>query len=583
MRAARALICVLFWAFPAPLPAQPLPPRLEIAGLSVAEHQHLLQAIARTARRAQVSEAALTAVAQRIGELQGESVDLAALLAALDRQADRVRALETRLSLLEGGDAETTQLRMQAAVALEQGRLSAAEALLLSVAERELASAESALQNAAASLAAAAETAELQFAYSRSAQLWRRAAELTQSDGERWRYRFAEATAMSRPDAPCDDDMCREQVEPSGAISISLGPGTDALRQSIDILERQARPLAPRARFAQWVETETAIARRYGRLCQRGGEGERTSAECLASLETFVVLLGALPDADPRARDVRWRIQALLETFRIAADAQIKARADAALASVIPAADAADDRLLMGMAHVLRGDIAIRSGEDEVSQRRAIDAHRRGVAALLTVTGPFETYARNRAAAAQNRVGRYLMGLAHQRSDTALWRGAGSFFEQTLSLNLAGDDTNRAFAAYQLATILLFLHERGEPFQFERARQLFASALDVYRRDIDPEIWAVIENNLGRAYEFRGNELRARGDAASFQASIEAYNAAAQHYRRALEVWTPSHANYNVAQQNLFRVLGRNVVAAPAPERMPAPNDAPERGGRPGN
>ncbi|OQW56269.1 MAG: hypothetical protein A4S17_05230 [Proteobacteria bacterium HN_bin10] len=566
--------------------AQPVGPELQSSGLTVAQERQLQAAVRRAARRAQASEAALIAVAQRMLELQQSergAVDLPALLGALDRQASRVRELETRLSLLEGGDLETARLRQQAAAAVEEGRLAAAEALLLSAGERELAAASGAMERAASAFAASAQAAELQFAYSRSAPLWRRAAELAQDPAQRWRYRFAEATARARPDAPCDDDMCQAQLEPSGVTSISLGAGYDMLRQSVEMLEREVLPLAPREqRLSDWADTQAALARRYGRLCDMGGGGERTAEECALSLAAFAALFEALPASDDRVRDSRWRMRNLLSVFRISGDAAVRDRADRALASVINA-NASGDRLVLGKAHVLRGDLALLSNDD-AGLSRGMAEHRRGAAVLRAIGGDDADWARSSAAEAQNRLGRHLQGVANQRGDVALWREAASAFEATLALRLPAADENRAFAAYQLATTFLFLQGFGEPFPFERSVQLLSSALEIYRRDVDPERWAVIQNNLGRCYEIRGNALRARGeggDAAAFQASIAAYDSAAQHFGAALEIWTPGHANYAVAQANLSRVQQRNFFLAPA---SPAPDRAlepPERAGVP--
>lgn len=584
MRAVLLLVALLVLAPMAR--AQPVPAELRIAGLSVAEHQQLLREIRAAARRAQASEAALTAVAQRMGELQqseGGSVDITAILGALDAQASRVRALESQLANLAGGDAETARLRQEAAEALAQGRLTSAEALLLRVAEREVAGASSAMERAAQAFAASAQTAELQFAYSRSAPLWARSAELTDDSSQRWAYRLAEATAVARPDAPCDDDMCQEQTDAAGLVSISLGPGRDMLRRSVNMIETQVLPLAPRAtRFAAWAETQTVLAKRYARLCDMGGDGERTALECTLSLEAFTAVLDALPPADPRGQEARWRVRALLPSFRIPADAATGQRADAALTRVLSIAAGSEDRWLSGRSHILRGDIALRVGDDS-SLDRAIDEHRLGAAALRTITGEDAAWARATAAEAQNRIGQHLQGLANSRRDIALWREAARFFEATLALDLPAADQSRGLAAYQLGTSLLFMTELGEPFPFERAQLLFSSASQVYTRESDPERWAVIENNLGRCHEVRANALRAqgeRGDTAAFRASVAAYDEAARHYVSALEVWTPGHAHHALGEGNLFRVRQRNVLAA-APAS--APEEPPERGGIPAN
>lgn len=278
------LRCLIAWlaAFAlttASLPAfadSALPVSLRAAGVSQEQWDALQEEVRLTASRANVSERALAAVAERLGLALAEGgrrVNVADILNQLGSLARRILELETRLTVLaRDEDPAISTLIAQAQTAVGAGDLDAADVAL--AAARQARAERNALRRAqleagqleeAAIVAAQAEVALLRIDYLGASALFAEAAELA-PDGarEKWSYTLAQADALfARADEFFD---------------------ADAAQRAIEVYRDRALPLSPRDDFPEgWAATHIQLADAHARL----GEDEQAAAAYRAALEVF--------------------------------------------------------------------------------------------------------------------------------------------------------------------------------------------------------------------------------------------------------------------------------------------------------
>lgn len=253
----------------------PLPASLRSAGVTQEQWDALQAEVRRTAARANVSERALAAVAERLGVVLaegGRQVAVSDILNQLQTLATRIAELEARLTILaRDEDPAIAALIAQSQDAIAAGDLDAADAALaaarLARAERNVlrrAQLEAGQLEEAEIVAAQAEVALLRIDYITAATLFAEAAGLAPEGArERWSYTLEQAIAL----AAHADEFFNEE---SGVRAIATFG--DALA------------LAPRERSpAEWAATHLEL----GEAEETLGRDDAAAAAWRAALEVF--------------------------------------------------------------------------------------------------------------------------------------------------------------------------------------------------------------------------------------------------------------------------------------------------------
>ena len=273
---ASVMLCACL-ALQASVQAQgPLPASVRIDGISVQARQALESRVGVLAVELGVSQRALAAVAERLGEklLDADGKpDVSRILGLLDQQAATLKALETRLFSLEANnDPETAELLRRARELIDAGNLDGADAILAEARQAARSSRQQAQLREAEVISVEAETRVLRLDYVGAAELYAEAAETAPAENTivRWRYRLDQANALSsRGEA-------------------FLDPG--ALQAAVDLYRTIVLPLAPRdVRPEDWALTQASLGIALLTMGERGN-----NAALVASVEAFQSVLEVL-------------------------------------------------------------------------------------------------------------------------------------------------------------------------------------------------------------------------------------------------------------------------------------------------
>ncbi len=273
-------VCVLL-AAPAAARAA-LPPEILEAGVTEAAWASVQLQVKRASAEKHISERALSAVCLKMGVAlaKGRRLDLNQLIGLIDSQADKITALNQRLTAqIQDSDPVTASLLEQAKAAIEAGELDAADRLLTqadTAAAAAIRTAQNRLDNAqtrrAEVRATEAQVKALEFDYLAAAGLYGQAAALLPADDthDRWRYITFEAGAL----------------QTRGELSVE----PEALRKAVSLYEGQALALVPRATAAaDWAATQNHLGTALETLGERGDDAalKDSIAAYRAALEVY--------------------------------------------------------------------------------------------------------------------------------------------------------------------------------------------------------------------------------------------------------------------------------------------------------
>lgn len=518
--------------------AQALPPSIRIAGISQAQLSALQQEVRRAAQARNASEQALAAVAERIGEQmrQDGSLDVARLIAAIDRQAGEVSRLQQALAALtRTDDATVSALRTGALQALEQGRLNDADTLLGQAAVRDLESAHALQTSYSALLARAAESrasqariAELSYNFTRAADLYGEAADTASDRRLKWRYRFAQAQATGSSDSP----ECA--AAPHGCAS--PGGSTYHSERAVALLNSQVLPLTSRSETPQeWAASQLLLGEHYHVIC-----GTQLSS-CVPMIEALAAAYSILRTDAAQAAQARHSFARGLWTFTYEvgyAEPAYQAQAATVLARI--AAEQSPQTDIQALAQVALGRALL---GDESQHSRAVGVLR---AAILALERPGDVSASLRAdglCQARFDVGRLLGREAGQTNDVAMMRQAATF-HAAAAATACNDTQTRAYASFHQGGLLIMLDDRRQQVSLDEAIAALQGALRYITASSNQGDFAIANANMALAYERLGQ--RGRG--------APAYRQAAQHMRAVLAIFT-SGPNHDRAQRDLERIL----------------------------
>lgn len=258
MRFTSGLLALLLVATVPSVTLAQVPPSLRSANVTEAQWDAVRAEIRAAARRADINEAALLAAAERAGVNLAASgrfnaAELSdAIIGQLETQARVIRELLDRLEVLaRADDPEIAGLLTDARVAVTEGRLDDADALLASAEESDLA-----------------------------------AIEVAEARAERARTRIADAIAE------------RGQLDriQGGGDAANVRAAIAAYQSDLASIDRTLAP-------GDWARTQFNLGVAYAILAQNGDDESRVLA--VATLREAASTFAALQNADAQARAER--------------------------------------------------------------------------------------------------------------------------------------------------------------------------------------------------------------------------------------------------------------------------------------
>ena len=519
--------------------AQHLPDSVRTAGITVEEWRLVQDEVRRTAVELQVSEAALQAIAERLGLAfsgRGRRVDVNQIIELIEARGAELRTLLDRLALLErDADSETSRLLRDARSAIDSGNLEAAERTLESARQTARAARAAAQLQEVLVIKAAAELHALRFDFLGAARLYAEAAEIAPDDaaGSQWALRYFQAQALYEhgrtfgdqgalreavqvgfdqvlplvPVHQSPDEWAVSQTQIGVALQLLAERGDDeALAASVEAFERALGVLTIERQPLLWAEATHNLGMIW-RVAGERGDIESLERSVLAFEQTLRVVR-----RDQDAASWATVQNSLgLSLFRLAEQGS----ADA-LARSIAAFEAALS---------VRTPTADPSGWAETTNNLANTLLERGAAgdrqALLRSIETFEaaltvaTEQRSPAtwATMQMNLGRALFAFG---TPEALSRSVEAYESALTVRTPAQDPQGWAQTMNNLGLTLLAIGERGDRAALVRSLEIFEAARSVMTVDRDPLGWAsaTLNGAIALNAQGRGNEARAEAQAA---------------------------------------------------------------------
>ena len=436
-------------------------------------HREVMEAIARDKG---VPIPPLAAVLRRLGQAD---VPAEAIPSRLEAAAERLLALEARLSQPSNDRPETAAARDRARKLLDAGDLDGAEEALRDARGALRERREQTAREEAALLGDEAGIAQLRLDYAAEADLHREAARLLDFDAEAaWAAWMRVADALYRNGS--------EFGEPA------------ALRAAIRVFEEEALPRAPReARPLDWAATLNNLGSALRILGERGDDDalakavtayenallERTRerapldwAATLNNLGNALTTLGLRGDDNALAKAVTAYENALLERTRERAPL-----------------DWAATQNNLGSAFLTLGQ---RGNDDALA--KAVTAYENALLERTRERAPLDW------AATLNNLGNALTTLGLRGDDNALAKAVTAYENALLERTRERAPLDWAATQNNLGSAFLTLGQRGNDDALAKAVTAFENALLERTRERAPLDWARTQNNLGNALQTLG-------------------------------------------------------------------------------
>lgn len=488
---------------PPALADSPLPRALRSAGVTEQQWDALQTEVRATAARADISERALAAVAERLGlalAQGGRRVHVSEILAELNALAVRISELESRLAALSRDeDLAIAAWIAQARDSISAGDLDGADIALAQAragrAERNAmlrTRLESGLAEEAAIAAAQGDIAILRRDYVSGAALYREAADIV-PDSEatlRWDYRRRQAEALFW----------------RGYMSVE----STSLEEARLLYEDMVLPHAPAG------EASAQAHRGYGDVLGALGERNEPAALQLA-VESYQLALAEFWLANNRAEwaATQTRLGNVLHRLGERGDADAFNRATEAYQAALASLVREDDPWKWAAAQSGLGFALVRLGER--GNQAALDQ------ALLVFQDAFSVHAPGSFewAQAQNDLGNAYLAYADKRGESL--HLAINAYRSALGVWTANN--NRRGWIQVNNNLGLAMSRSGQP---SLAVVTYLNAIGSFERGADLTTWAVLHHNLAAAYRDLGRYVEARLAATE---ALKAYTESMDEYR----------------------------------------------------
>ena len=516
------------------------PPReLATAGVSVAEWDQVQVEVKRQASRARVSEAALDAVAWRLGVALSKrgKVDISDILGQIETLAQKISELEVRLSAYRRDDDPAIVAAIDAARALiNAGDLEGADSQLAEA--RRLREARNAVRAAerqaqedqdraddASVIASQAEVALLRYDHLRAAALYAEAAAaMPASDASgRWRYLISQADALRT----------------RGAVFNESGP----LRAAVSIYENEAGQLVNKSTHpGDWASMRNKLGIALADLGVRGDE-----VALVKGVKAFEdVLTVQTRDRDPAGwAKLQVNLGNLLEQISTKGDGATLAKAMKAYENALSVftrerdpRDWATTQMNLGIAQeslFIRGENA--------ALAKAIFAYENALTVFTRERDP-ENWART-----QMNFGNALQALGDRGDDEALTRSVTAYQEALTVRTRERNPAGWALNMRNLGKAYFKRGQRGDRAAFPNAIKAYEAALTVFTQDHDPFRWAGTQGLLGDVFVALG----AQGEGGALDSAVQAYLAALTvfKYDRFPKQWAEVQQSLGIALSRL--------------------------------